>query len=49
MSTRRDELPLVQSCQRAWHRISFAHTEADVETYLDRLDEGLLWLLESRF
>jgi hypothetical protein len=28
--------------------ISFAHTEADVETYLDRLDEGLRWLLESR-
>ena len=29
--------------------ISFAHTADDVETYLDRLDEGLLWLLESRF
>lgn len=27
--------------------ISFAHTEADVETYLDRLDEWLRWLLES--
>ncbi len=29
--------------------VSFAHTADDVETYLDRLDEGLLWLLESRY
>jgi len=29
--------------------VSFAHREADVETYLDRLDDWLRWLLESRF
>jgi glutamate-1-semialdehyde aminotransferase len=28
--------------------VSFAHTAEDVDRYLDRLDAGLLWLLESR-
>jgi hypothetical protein len=28
--------------------VSFAHTADDVETYLDRLDEWLRRLLESR-